>query len=81
MCLLRTGTNVSQALKKELYLSIIIIVIIPIFIIIIKINNNNNNNIIIIITIIICKRKQLCKVVYSNSLPWISKLKNTRMFR
>ena len=79
MCLLRTGTNVSQALKKELYLSIIIIVIIPIFIIIIKINNNNNN--IIIITIIICKRKQLCKVVYSNSLPWISKLKNTRMFR
>ena len=80
MCLLRTGTNVSQALKKELYLSIIIIVIIPIFIIIIKIN------IIIIIisiiiTIIICKRKQLCKVVYSNSLPWISKLKNTRMFR
>ena len=79
MCLLRTGTNVSQALKKELYLSIIIIVIIPIFIIIIKINIIIIIS--IIITIIICKRKQLCKVVYSNSLPWISKLKNTRMFR
>ena len=79
MCLLRTGTNVSQALKKELYLSTIIIVIIPIFIIIIKINIIIIIS--IIITIIICKRKQLCKVVYSNSLPWISKLKNTRMFR
>ena len=79
MCLLRTGTNVSQALKKELYLSIIIIVIIPIFIIIIKINIIIIIS--IIITIIICKRKQLCKVVYSNSLPWISKPKNTRMFR